>query len=362
MWARRRNVGGDFSSSTESFGSYGVSVSVALPALTPAQAFAFARLALDNVRREFPHAQLHVLNEADDARPPRALHPAFYGSYDWHSCVHQFWMLVRLARLFPQLPEVREIDAAVREHLTAGNLEAEASYFRAPGRAAFERPYGWAWFLKLEQEVRAYDPALARNLSLLTEFVRDGFMSYLKALTYPVRHGVHGNTAFATAFALNWARSVGDQELKLLCTSRAAAWFGHDRDYPAQLEPSGEDFFSPALVEAGLMGRILPQAAFVAWFHRFLPRLAEGKPAALLHPAAVSDPADPRIGHLIGLNLNRAWVWRRLGDLFPKDDPLVPICDAAAARHFETALPMLDPHDFHRAHWLASFAVYALTE
>lgn len=338
------------------------SVSAPLPALTPAQASAFARLALDNVRREFPHAQLHVLSEADDARPPRALHPAFYGSYDWHSCVHQFWMLARLARLFPQLPEARAIDAVLREHLTAGNLEAETAYFTAPGRAAFERPYGWAWFLKLEQEVRAYDPALAKNLSLLTEVIRDGFMTYLKALTYPVRHGVHGNTAVATAFALNWARSVDDQDLKLLCTSRAAAWFGHDRDYPAHLEPSGEDFFSPALVEAGLMGRILPQVAFVAWFHRFLPQLAEGKPASLLQPAAVSDPADPRIGHLIGLNLNRAWVWRRLADLLPKSDPLVPVCEAAAARHFETALPMLDPHDFHRAHWLASFAVYALTE
>lgn len=337
-------------------------MSAPLPALTPAQASAFARVALDNVRREYPHAQLHVLNEADDARTPRSLHPAFYGSYDWHSCVHQFWMLVRLARLFPQLPEAREIDAVVRAQLTAGNLDAEAAYFAAPGRGMFERPYGWAWFLKLEQELRGYDPALAKNLVLLTEFIRDGFMNYFRALTYPVRHGIHGNTAFATAFALNWARSVDDQDLKLLCTSRAAAWFGHDRDYPGHLEPSGEDFFSPALVEAGLMGRILPQPAFVAWFHRFLPRLADGQPGALLHPAEVSDPTDPRIGHLIGLNLNRAWVWRRLADLLPKSDPLGAICEAAAVRHFETALPMLDPHDFHRAHWLASFAVYALTE
>jgi hypothetical protein len=337
-------------------------VSAPLPALTPEQASAFARLALDNVRREFPHAQMHVMHAPDEARRPRADHPAFYGSYDWHSCVHQHWMLVRLARLFPQLPEARAIDAVVREHFTAGNLESEAAYFTAPGRGTFERPYGWAWFLKLEQEVRAYDPKLARNFALLTEFVRDGFMGYFKSLTYPVRHGVHANTAFATAFALNWARSVDDQALKLLCTSRAAAWFGHDKDYPAHLEPSGEDFFSPALVEAGLMGRILPQAAFVSWFRRFLPHLAEGKPASLLHPAEVSDPADPKIGHLIGLNLNRAWVWRRLADLFPADDPLVPICHAAASRHFAAALPMLDPHDFHRAHWLASFAVYALTE
>lgn len=337
-------------------------MSAPLPALTPVQASAFARLALENVRREYPRAEMHVLNAAADARGPRELHPAFYGSYDWHSCVHQHWMMVRLVRLFPELPEKEEVHAVLREHLSAENIAAEAAYLRAPGRGAIQRPYGWAWLLKLEQEMRAYDAEFAKNLQPLVKVIRDGFISYLRALTYPVRHGVHANSAFATGFALNWARSVDDQPLKLLCTSRAAAWFGHDKDYPAHLEPSGEDFFSPALVEAGLMGRILPQMAFAQWFARFLPHLVAGQPASLLQPAAVSHPEDPKIGHLIGLNLNRAWVWRRLATVLPAGDELIPICEVAAARHFEAALPLLDAHDFTRAHWLASFAVYALTE
>ncbi len=332
------------------------------PTLSAVQASAFARLGLGNVRREYPHLLQHLLNDAGDSPPPRVLHPAFYGSYDWHSCVHQHWMLVRLFRLFPKLPERVEIERVLQEHLSIENLAAEAAYLRAPGRAAFERPYGWAWLLKLAQELRLYNAALAQNLTPLVVVVREGFLRYLPALTHPVRHGVHGNTAFAMAMALNYARAVGDQELKLLCTSRAATWFGHDADYPAHLEPSGEDFFSPALVEAGLMARILPLEAFEKWLTRFLPHLTEGQPAQLLHPATVGDPSDPRLGHLVGLNLNRAWVWRRLAAVLPATDPRVFVATAAAERHYAAALPLLSEEDFHRAHWLASFAVYALTE
>ncbi len=332
------------------------------PVLTPALVSAFAQTGLTNIRREYPHLLQHTLTGPRDARTPRALHPAFYGSYDWHSCVHQHWMLVRLARIFPDLPERAEVDSALRAHLTAENLSAEAAYCAAPERATFERPYGWAWLLKLAQELRAYDPALAQNLAPLVTVIRDSFVRYLRALSHPVRHGVHGNTAFAMGFALNYARSVDDQELKLLCTSRAATWFGHDADYPAQYEPGGEDFFSPALVEAGLMARILPQPAFVKWFDRFLPRLAQGEPAGLLKPVAVGDLSDPRIGHLIGLNLNRAWVWQRLAKILPAGDGRGPLIEAAAERHFAAALPQLSATDFGRAHWLGSFAVYTLTE
>ncbi|MBI2516404.1 MAG: DUF2891 domain-containing protein [Opitutae bacterium] len=330
--------------------------------LSLTQASAFARLGLANVRREFPHQVQHVLNDATEARPPRALHPAFYGSYDWHSCVHQHWMLVRLVRIFPELPERAEIDAVLRAHLTPENTATEAAYLQAPGREAFERPYGWAWLLKFAQELRLYDRALAENLAPLVAVVRGRFMTYFTKLAQPIRHGVHANTAFALALALNYARAVDDQDLKLLCTSRAAAWFGHDTDYPAHLEPSGEDFISPALVETGLMARILPQEVFLRWLGKFLPRLATGEPWSLLHPATVPDPADARIGHLIGLNLNRAWVWRRLAAVLPVGDPRRLICETAATRHFAAALPLLSEDDFHRSHWLATFAVYALTE
>jgi hypothetical protein len=332
------------------------------PTLPPAQASAFARLGLANVRREYPHLVQHMLNGPDDVRDVRALHPAFYGSYDWHSCVHQHWMLARLAIMFPDLPERAEIDRVLREHLTRDNMEAEAEYFRAPGRQFFERPYGWAWFLKLAQEMGGYDRELERNLDPLVDYIRAGFMRYLRSLTHPVRNGVHGNTAVAVALALGHARAHDDQEMKLLCTARAAYWFGHDTDYPGHYEPSGEDFFSPCLTEAGLMARILPRDQFLAWFGKFLPRLADGQPANVLQPAPVSDPTDPKIAHLIGLNLNKAWVWRRLAVMFPPDDARGRLAHNAALAHYGASLPMLNEEDFHRAHWLPSFAVYSLTE
>ncbi len=334
----------------------------AFPTLLTDQASDFARLGLVNVRREFPHHLQHMLNGPADALPPQMLHPAFYGSYDWHSCVHQHWMLVRLALLFPALPERAEIQQVLHTHLSAGNIRAEVDYFRAPGREFFERPYGWAWLLKLAQEVRAYDPALEANMVPLVSYIRAGFMRYLRALTHPVRNGVHGNTAVAVALTLGHARSHDDQELKLFCTARAAYWYGHDVEYPAHYEPSGEDFYSPCLVEAGLMARILPREQFLAWFDRFLPRLALGEPANLLRPAPVSDPTDPKIAHLIGLNLNKGWVWRRLAGIFAAGDPRRTFATDAANAHYAAALPLLGAQDFHRAHWLSSFAVYTLTE
>ena len=330
--------------------------------LTAAQASAFAQTGLVNIRRAYPHYLQHALSGSEDVLSPRELHPAFYGSYDWHSSVHQHWMLVRLALLFPAIPERAEIDRVLHEHLTAENMEAEAAYLRAPGREFFERPYGWAWLLKLAQEISAYDPVLEANMAPLVAHIRAGFIRYLRNLTHPVRHGVHGNTAVAVALALGHARAHDDQELKLLCTSRSAYWFGHDTDYPAHYEPSGEDFFSPCLVEAGLMARILPREQFLKWFDRFLPRLAQGQPASLLLPVPVSNLTDPKIAHLIGLNLNKGWVWRRLAGMFPTDDPRRALASAAAERHYAAALPLMDAKDFNRSHWLPSFAVYTLTE
>ncbi len=337
-------------------------VSAVFPTLLTDQASEFARLGLANVRRTFPHHLSHMLNSADDVRPPRALHPAFYGSYDWHSCVHQHGMLVRLARLFPKLPEREEIDRVLREHLTAENIAAEAAYFQAPGRAFFERPYGWAWLLKLAAELRGYDTGLAENLAPLVTVMREGLFAYLSALTHPVRHGVHNNTAFAVKLALDYTRVADDQALKLFCTGRMAFWFGHDTDYGARWEPSGEDFLSPALTEAEVMAAVLPPEIFSRWLDRFLPGLPAGEPARLFAPVEVSNPTDPKIAHLIGLNLNRAWCWRRIASALAEADLRHVRAREAAVRHLEAALPLLSAEDFHRAHWLASFAVYALTE
>jgi hypothetical protein len=337
-------------------------VSVAFPQLSLAQASEFARLGLANIRREYPHLLQHALNGPEDIVAPRTLHPAFYGSYDWHSCVHQHCMLVRLARLFPDLPERAEIDRALREHLTAANLAAEVAYLRAPGRSFFERPYGWAWLLKLAEELIRYDAALANNLAPLVAVIREGLFAYLTSLTHPVRHGVHNNTAFAVKLAIDYTRVADDHELKLLCTGRMAYWFGHDGNYSAQWEPSGEDFLSPALTEAEVMAAVLPPENFSRWLGRFLPNLHTGEPVRIFTPVRVSDPNDPKIAHLIGLNLNRAWCWRRIALALAASDPRQTRAREAANRHLEAALPLLSAEDFNRAHWLASFAVYALTE
>ena len=291
------------------------------PILLPEQASEFSRVGLANVRREFPHAVQHLLNGPEDVRSPRSLHPAFYGSYDWHSCVHQHGMLVRLARLFPDLPERAEIDRVLREHLTVENIAAETAYFQAPGRGFFERPYGWAWLLKLAAELQTYDAKLAENLSPLVAVMRAGLFAYLVALIHPVRHGVHNNSAFAVKLALDYARVADDQALKLFCTSRMAFWFGHDTDYGARWEPSGEDFLSPALTEAEVMAAVLPPENFARWLDRFLPGLPAGEPAKLFMPVTVSNPSDPKIAHLIGLNLNRAWCWRRIASALAENDP-----------------------------------------
>jgi hypothetical protein len=271
-------------------------------------------------------------------------------------------MLARLARLFPGLPERAEIDRVLREHLTVENIAAEAAYFMAPGRGFFERPYGWAWLLKLAEELLRYDAALAKNLAPLVTIMRDGLFAYLPSLTHPVRHGMHNNTAFAVKLAIDYTRAVDDHELKLFCTSRMAYWFGHDVDYGARWEPSGEDFLSPALTEAEVMAAVLPPDNFSRWLSRFLPNLHTGEPIKLFTPVRVSNPSDPKIAHLIGLNLNRAWCWRRLALALPESDPRKTRAREAAVRHLEAALPLLSAEDFNRAHWLGSFAVYAMTE
>lgn len=337
-------------------------MSTDFPSLSLPQASDFARLGLANVQREYPHLIQHALNGIGDAGPPRVLHPAFYGSYDWHSCVHQHCMLARLARLFPDLPERPEIDRVLREHLTVEHIMGEVAYFKAPGRGFFERPYGWAWLLKLAEELLRYDAALAAHLTPLVTVMREGLFSYLPALTHPVRHGVHNNTAFAVKLTLDYTRAADDQELKLFCTSRMAFWFGHDSNYSAEWEPSGEDFLSPALTEAEVMAAVLPPDNFSRWLQRFLPNLHTGEPTRLFTPARVSNPKDPKIAHLIGLNLNRAWCWRRLALALGDNDPRRTRAQEAAIRHLESALPLLNPDDYNRAHWLGSFAVYALTE
>ncbi len=338
------------------------------PRLDEALASAFTRIALANLRREYPNKPDHVLDSAADLAAPRALHPVFHGSYDWHSAVHMHWLLVALLRRFPQMPEAPPARALLDGSFDARLLALEADYLRRPSAASFERPYGWAWLLKLAAEAEAWarehptGPAAGWNPALapLARAIALRFAEYLPRLAWPVRSGVHGNSAFALDLALDWAQESGEGGLAELVRSRAAAWFGRDRDCPLAYEPSGEDFLSPGLTEAALMRRVLAPGAWSAWLDAFLPDWSPEALGRWLEPVRVEHPEDPRLAHLDGLNLSRSWCWRRLAAALAKADPRRAVAAEAARRHLEASLPAVSGGHYAGRHWLASFALLAL--
>ena len=333
--------------------------------LTKTEASHFATLPLKCVATEYPNKLDHTMNNASEVLSPRALHPAFYGCFDWHSSVHGHWMLVRLLRLFPDLPEANQIRAALNANLTAKNIQVEVAYLNQANRQSFERTYGWAWLLKLTEELRGWnDPdgkAWSQNLQPLADALVERCKKFLPRQTYPIRTGVHPNTAFGLAFALDYARAVGDRELEALIVERSKTYYLADASYPAAWEPGGEDFFSPALIEADLMLRVLTPLEFQRWFHRFLPGISTGQLKTLLTPATVADRSDPKIVHLDGLNLSRAWCMRHIAAALPTRDSAHEVLARAAAAHATDALTHVASGDYVGDHWLASFAIYMLT-
>ncbi len=330
-----------------------------------AEASHFAQLPLKCIAKEYPNKLDHVMNDAGEVRSPRALHPAFYGCYDWHSCVHGHWMLVRLLRLFPALPEAPEIRATLNGTLTGENIAGEITYLNQASRQSFERTYGWAWLLKLAEELDGWADAdgrrWAESLRPLAEALAARYVTFFPKQKYPIRTGVHPNTAFGLAFALDYAERAGNRPLVELIRERSRTYYGSDRNYPAAWEPGGEDFFSPALMEADLMRRVLPKSEFRTWFHRFLPGIERGKPESLLTPAVVTDRSDPKLVHLDGLNLSRAWCMRSIAAALPKDDPARRVLAQSAETHAKDALAHVASGDYAGEHWLASFAIYLLS-
>jgi hypothetical protein len=333
--------------------------------LTRAQASRFVRGVLANVEREFPNKLDHVMAGPADVATPRALHPAFFGSFDWHSSVHAHWLLVRVLKLHERIPEAARIRATLDAHLAPANVAAELAYLQRPESRAFERSYGWAWLLKLAEELACWSDADAhrwsRDLAPLAYAIVDRYLAWLRVATYPIRHGVHANTAFALAFAFDYACTCDAGILREAVVAKARDWYAADADAPAAWEPSGADFLSPALTEAVLMRRILERSEFGAWLARFLPRIERREPASLFLPVAVSDRSDPYIVHLDGLNLARAWCWRDIAAALADADPRMAIAAAAAALHLRAGLPAVAGADYAGAHWLATFAVLALT-
>jgi hypothetical protein len=290
-----------------------------------------------------------------DVRSPRELHPVFYGSFDWHSCVHAYWMLARLLLLSPAMPPAAEIRALFDAQLTAEAVAVECAYLNRPEARGFERPYGWAWLLKLAGALRRFpDQPWSATLAPLAAIFAARFADFLPKATYPVRAGTHFNTAFALALVAD------DPALRGLLRRTAEAWYGDDTDYRAE-EPSGDDFLSPALIEAECLRRLLPPQRFLPWFDRFLPDVAAQRPATLFHPVRVTDRSDGKIAHLDGLNLSRAWCWRSLAVALPPEDPRRPVMLRAADVHLHAGLPHV-AGDYMGEHWLASFALLALDE
>jgi len=325
----------------------------------------FANLALACVHKEYPNHISHTLTSDADVGPPRKLTPAFYGCYDWHSSVHGHWLLVRLVRTFPEAPFVPPARDALRQSLTAENLLQEAAYLRGQGRASFERPYGLAWLLQLAAELREWeDPQakeMAANLLPLEKVVLERLNGWLPKLSNPVRIGEHDQTAFGIGLMLDYARSGGDEKFAELVVSRAKQFYLNDRNCPLAYEPSGEDFLSPCLGEADVMRRVLPRREFADWLKAFLPQISASGGGGWLQPVVSPDPSDPKLAHLDGLNLSRAWMLKGIASALPKNDKRLASIIAAADAHQQAGLAAVTGQHYEGGHWLGSFAVYLVT-
>ena len=318
-----------------------------------------ASIALSHVRREYPNRLDHVLTGPQDVATPRSLHPIFYGSFDWHSCVHSFWMLASIYRVNSEIAELQAIRNLFDNAFTPAKVAGECAYLARPGAANFERPYGWAWLLMLQAELLRGRADWGAALKPLADAIVTKFRDWLPRATYPVRSGTHGNTAFALRLATEYASVAQEHEFAGLLRSTAMRWYGSDADCRCG-EPGGEDFLSPALVEAQCMGTVMEAAPFRDWIHAFLPRLKEREPNELFRPAHVSDRSDGRIVHLDGLNLSRAWSWREIAARLDPADPVRPIARSAAEQHLATALPHISG-DYMGEHWLATYVLLAVS-
>lgn len=331
------------------------------PQLTQAGAEHLASLAFHCIQTEYPNKLGHVIANSSEVRTPYDLHPAFYGCFDWHSSVHGHWMLIKLLKLFPEMENAEAIKQAIDQNLSKQNILDEVDYFGQTLNRSFERTYGWAWIFQLAYELKTWDNPQAEiwlsNLQPLHSHLRNSLISYLPKQTYPIRTGVHPNTAFALGFALDYAKLTEDKAFEEILIQRSKDYYLADKNYPAYLEPNGTDFFSPSLLEADLMHRILEPKEYENWMENYLPQIPEN----ILNPAVVSDRNDLQLVHLDGLNLSRAWCMLGIAKHLEKNNPQKKQLLEAAEKHLKDALPNIASGDYAGEHWLASFAVYAMS-
>ncbi len=341
-------------------------MSLAAPApLDAAAAERFAQLALSCVHQQYPNKIAHVLGSDADVKPPRELYPAFHGCYDWHSSVHGHWLLARLARLYPQAPFATPARAVLARNLTAQNLAAETAYLKGAGRSSFERPYGLAWLLQLAAELRTWNDPQAREWSRALEPLEAEaaarIRSWLPQLYYPIRVGEHDQTAFAFGLIWDWAEIANDVAMRDLLRDAANRFYAKDRGCPIGFEPSGHDFLSPCLAEADFMRRVLDRQSFSRWLSRALPGIPGRADASWLPAGVVTNRADPKLAHIDGLNLSRAWMLEGIASALDPKDRRAAALQAAARQHREAALPQVTGEHYEGGHWLGTFAVYLVT-
>lgn len=332
--------------------------------LTQKGASMLVALPLKCIDKEYPNKTNHTsISDSDHVITPHNLHPAFYGCFDWHSCVHGHWMMIKLLKEFPQLPEAAKIRAAINKTITKENIATEVKYFDAELAKGWERTYGWAWLLKLDEELATWNDEDGKRwheaLQPLTNTVIGLWTAYLPKQTYPNRTGVHPNTAFGLVLALDYARIVKNTAFENAIITHAKRIYAADKNAPTQWEPDGSDFLSPSLEEADLMKKILPEKEFLGWFNSFIT--ADGLKHLTQLPV-ISDRNDYQIVHLDGLCFSRSWCMKDIARAVPKNDPRKALLIKAATHHLAEALPHVAGGNYGGEHWLGSFAVYALAD
>ncbi len=329
--------------------------------LDPVQANRLAKLPFGCIQNQFPNKTAQVLSDSADLGTPKSLHPAFYGCFDWHSSVHGHWSLVKLLKDFPNLENRDSILTRIKENISKQNIQKEINYFKREQEYSFERMYGWSWLLKLQSELDSWDSdegrQLSSNLKPLSDFIVSRYIEFLPKLNYPLRVGMHGNSAFGMGFAWDYAKQSGNEELRLTIDEAARRLYLKDKKCPIEWEPDGFDFFSPCLEVIDLMQRVLPRDEFTFWIDDFMPDLKSKK--FKLEPAVVTDRTDGHLVHLDGLNFSRAWVLYRLAKEMPNEYGHLK---ALGDKHLAYSLPIITDGSYEGEHWLASFALYALSE
>ena len=329
-------------------------------------ASAYAESIIGSIQQEYPNQMQHMMTDPEDRPRPHEAHPAFYGCFDWHSSVELHWVLIRLLRLTPEAFDTTKAMTVLNAHLTEAALHQEAAYLRSHPR--FERPYGWGWALTFVHELTLWDDESAvRWLEAarpMADVITESFLEWLPKATYPIRIGMHSNSAFGLARSVPWARYLamqGDARLLTAITKAALQWYGSDCDYPAHYEPSGTDFLSPALTEIDLMSLVLEREEFFTWLDAFLPKLSSGEPKSLFEPAYVSDASDGQLAHLHGLNVYRAFVWKHLNAILPEDDARRPYLETGSEAHAKASMGAVTGSDYMVEHWLACYAMLYLS-